>query len=101
MLPITCATAIASPMARAKPSMTARSGRRSPEGSRSARMTSHRVAPSASAPCLSSDGTLLNSSRLMLAMIGIIMIVRIRHAGRTPALRRVAGEQRDESQVVG
>ena len=56
------------------------------------RTISQRVAPSASAPSSSSLGTLQEELRLMLAMIGTTMIVRITiAAGR---LRPLAGRAR-------
>ena len=79
--PITCVTAIASPTARPMPSRTAATRPPRVNGMITPRTISQRVSPRPYAPSFRSGGTLLKSSRLMLAVIGTIMIVRIRIAG--------------------
>ncbi len=72
--PITCVTAIASPIARPSPRMSAAAMPPRAYGKVTPRTISQRVVPSASAPSLSSRGTPRKSSRLMLETIGRIMI---------------------------
>ena len=86
--PITCVTAIASPIARPSPSITAATRPPRVYGSTTPRIISQRVAPSASAASLRSRGTVRKSSRATLAVIGRIMIVEHDHR------RQVAGELR-------
>ena len=73
--PITCVTAIASPIARPRPRISAAAIPPRAYGNTTPRTISQRVVPSASAPSFSSRGTPRKSSRLMLEMIGRIMIV--------------------------
>ena len=99
--PITCVTAIASPSARPRPRIAAPRARARCDGSTTPRTISQRVAPSASAPSWSSRGTLRKSSRLIEAMIGTTMIVRI-DAGGEESRRRscdgVAEERQDPAE---
>src|SRR4029453_3866869 len=75
--PITCVTAIASPTARPMPRRTAATRPPRVNGTITPRTISQRVSPRPYAPSFSSGGTLLKSSRLTLAVIGMIMIVRM------------------------
>ena len=83
-MPTTDSTAIDSPRARPSPSMVAATTPEIVEGRTTPRMTSHCVAPSASAPSLSSLGTVRNRSRLSDGMIGTTITLRIR-----PAVKRL------------
>ncbi len=73
LAPMTRAMAIVSPNARPRPSITAPTVPPSEYGKTTPRTISHRVAPSASAPCLSPAGTWLNTSRVIEVMIGTII----------------------------
>ncbi len=79
----TVATAMVSPSARPRPSMEAEMMPERPKGSTDMRMTSHRVAPSASAASSCIFGTWRKTSRLTLVTIGRIMI-----ASRMPTVNR-------------
>src|SRR5215207_8758845 len=82
--PITCVTAIASPIARPRPRITAAPIPAFDEESTTPRTISQRVEPSASAASSSSLGTLRNSSRQMLATIGTTMIASTSEATKIP-----------------
>src|SRR3954466_14237636 len=106
--PITWVTAIASPSARPRPSITAAPMPGFDEESTTPLTISQRVAPSASAPSSSSSGTLRKSSRQTLATIGTTMIARIRPAmkmpldcGVPPKSGRHPRGGGDEAEVVG
>ena len=79
-LPITSTTAIVSPIARPIPSIAPPVIPGREYGRTARRIISHRVAPSASAPSLSADGTVAMTSREIADTIGTIMIARIRPA---------------------
>ena len=83
--PITWVTAIASPSARPRPSSEAAVTPEAVVGRTTPRTTSQRVAPRALAPSCISRGTARKRSREIEAMIGMIMIVRIRLAVKTLA----------------
>ena len=70
----TVATAIVSPSARPRPSIEAEMMPERANGSTEIRITSQRVAPSASAASSCIRGTCRKTSRLTLVMIGRIMI---------------------------
>ena len=74
-MPITCVTAIASPSARPRPSVTAATMPPRTYGTTTPRTISQRVAPSPTDASLMSRGTLTKSSRQIEEVIGIIMIV--------------------------
>ena len=78
--PITRATAMVSPMARPRPSMTAPTMPPKLCGNTAPLIISHLVAPSASAACLSEAGTVANTSRVIDVMMGTIMMATIRPA---------------------
>ena len=98
--PITCVTAIASPIARPRPRMIAAAMPPRAYGNMTPRTISQRVVPSASAPSFSSRGTPRKSSRLMLETIGRIMIVSTTIAVKMlePVVDGVA-EERDEARA--
>ena len=99
--PITCVTAIASPTARPMPSRIAATTPPRVKGMITPRTISQRVSPRPYAPSFRSGGTLLKSSRLTLAVIGTIMIVRIRIAVNSRRrLLRGAAEDRDASRAT-
>ena len=78
--PITRATAIVSPIARPRPSMTAPTMPPIECGSTAPVIISHRVAPSANAPSRSVCGVVSMTSRAIDVMIGVIITDRIRPA---------------------
>ena len=96
--PITCVTAIASPSARLSPRIIVAAMPGRVDGRTTPRTISQRVVPSASAPSLSSLGTLRKSSRLIVAMIGTTMIVRIEPAVKSRPVDGGAAEERDPAE---
>src|SRR5215218_6166931 len=82
--PITCVTAIASPMARPRPRTIAATTPPFVYWRTTSRTISHRVAPRAIAPSSRSSGTLRKSSRQIEEVIGTIMIVSTRIAVSCP-----------------
>jgi hypothetical protein len=76
LLPITIVTAIVSPAARARPSMTAPNRPLRLYLSISLQLC-HQVAPSATVPSTCARGTPASTSRLMAVMMGTIMTARI------------------------
>ena len=75
--PITRATAIVSPIARPRPSITAPTMPPIEWGSTAPVIISHRVAPRASAPSRSVCGQVSITSREIEVMIGVIITARI------------------------
>src|SRR3954451_6775826 len=88
--PITWVTAIASPTARPRPSMTAAMIPGREYGRTVVLIISQRVPPRARAPSLAAGGTVVNTSRVRLETIGTVMIVRITIAGERPTGEEVA-----------
>src|SRR3712207_1340685 len=76
LLPITIVTAIVSPSARPRPSMTPPIMPARAYGTIASQITSHWVPPTASNASRWWTGTLLRTSREMAAMVGRIMIAR-------------------------
>src|SRR5919202_1912651 len=82
--PTVSATAIVSPIARPRPSMTAPTMPPKLCGNTAPRIISHRVAPSATAACFSDSGTVANTSRMIDVMIGTIMMATMMPAVMNP-----------------
>ena len=76
-LPITIVTAIVSPKARPNAKITAPNIPEIPAGSNTLKIVSQRVAPKDIEPLRNSLGSAINTSRLIAAIVGKIMIVRI------------------------
>src|SRR5581483_6186279 len=83
-LPMTKVTAMVSPSARPRPSMTPPTTPTLVYGSTTFHTTSHVVDPSAYADSFSTEGTTSNTSRITEAMNGITMIARMIPAESTP-----------------
>ena len=81
---MTMVTAIVSPMARPSPRMTAPRIPARPLRSTPVRTISHRVAPSASTASRWWRGTATSTSRVIEAMIGMIMIAKMIPAASMP-----------------
>ena len=94
---MTSATAIVSPIARPRPSITAPTRPPLLCGSTAPLIISHRVAPSASAASFSLGGVVSITSRASDVMIGVIMIARMMPAvrklgpSRVPKMRPTSG----------
>src|SRR5919199_805688 len=82
--PTVSATAMVSPMARPRPSMTAPTMPPKLCGKTAPRIISHRVAPSAHAACFSDSGTVANTSRMIDVTIGMIMMATMMPAVMNP-----------------
>ena len=94
--PMTSATAMVSPMARPRPSMTAPTRPPWLQGKTAPRIISHRVAPSAEAASRLGVGTVSMTSRDSDVMIGMIMIARMMPA--VMKLRPLDGAAEDRAE---